>query len=398
MVPSAFVLLEALPQTPNGKVDRRALPAPEATRAVTREYVAPRDDLELQLTRIWEKVLSLDKVGVSDNFFELGGNSLLAVKLVAEIEARFKQNLPLASLWEAATVEGLAALLRSAAGSKHWTNLVPIQTEGARPPFFCMHPGGGNVLCYLELAGHVGGDQPFYGLQARGLDGRAEPHRRVEDMAACYIEALRTVQPDGPYYVGGHSAGGILAYEVARQLCESGQQVALTAIMDTSAPSDGPRDPSQLPDFDDDARWLTDIAAVGERFVGKPLGVAYDELRPLGPEEQLNYVWEKLQAAGVAPPGASTDVLRGLVAVQKAIVRAVFDYVPLPYSGRLTVFRCEPDGKDAPQGEQSPALGWDRLAADVEVEPVPGDHITMLTGANVPVLAERLREAIDARL
>ncbi|NEO15135.1 MAG: amino acid adenylation domain-containing protein [Moorea sp. SIO3F7] len=174
MVPSAFVTLDTLPLTPNGKVDRKSLPAPDGVFSRVEEYVAPRTTIELQLTQIWSEVLNLTSVGVQDNFFELGGHSLLAVRLMSKIQQQFQINLPLATLFQSPTIEQLASLLGSSVNTQN-PILVGIKTSGNQPPLFCIHPVGGNVLCYAELARHLAQDYPVYGLQSLGLDGQQQP-------------------------------------------------------------------------------------------------------------------------------------------------------------------------------------------------------------------------------
>jgi amino acid adenylation domain-containing protein len=191
MIPSAIVNLEALPLTPNGKVDRRALLATDTARPELQSaFVAPRDTLELQLTHIWEDVLNVRPISVTDNFFNLGGHSLLAVRLIALLQQQFGQNLPLATLLQAPTIEHLATTLRQPKDETQWAPLVKIQPRGSKRPFFCVPGAGGNVIYFYHLARHLGSDQPFYGLQPRDLDGEHMPHTQVEDMAAYYIEAL----------------------------------------------------------------------------------------------------------------------------------------------------------------------------------------------------------------
>jgi acyl carrier protein len=180
--------------------------------------VPPSDDLEIQLTKIWENVLGKKPISVKDNFFDLGGHSLLAVRLFAQIEKTFGKNLPLATLFQAPNIEELANILRQKGWSAPWQTLVAIQPGGSKPPLFCIHPVGGNVLCYRDLAHYLGQEQPVYGLQAVGLDGKQAPYKRVEDMAAHYIREIRASQPEGPYLLAGHSSAGMVAFEMAQQL------------------------------------------------------------------------------------------------------------------------------------------------------------------------------------
>src|SRR5207249_10218034 len=178
---------------------------------------APRHETETTLTNIWQGVLRIPSISVGAKFFDVGGNSLLAVRLFTRIEKAFHIKLPLATLIEAQTVEQRAMVL-SENVRRNWSPLVEMQPKGSRPPFFCVHGASGNVLIYRDLSRHLGPDQPFYGLQAQGLDGTAECLTTVEDMAALYINEIRRVQPEGPYFIGGYCLGGTIAYEIAQQL------------------------------------------------------------------------------------------------------------------------------------------------------------------------------------
>ena len=202
MVPETILILEAIPLTSNGKVDRKRLPSmKDAGRHLGQGGVAaPRDVLELQLTQIWEGVLGIHPIGIKDDFFDLGGHSLLAVSLMARIRNVVGRQLPLSALFQGRTVENLAAMLRRETSSLPWSCLVEIQASGSKPPLFFVHPGGGNTLCYLDLARCLGPDQPFYGFQSPGLYGERVLYARIEDMSAHYIEALRAIQPEGPYF------------------------------------------------------------------------------------------------------------------------------------------------------------------------------------------------------
>src|SRR6266511_2065148 len=205
MVPEAIILLDEMPLTANGKVDRKKLPAVSDTRPKRESLLAPRDVLELQLAQIWETVLGVQPIDVRDDFFDLGGHSLLAVSLMAKIRSVVGRDLPLSVLFQGGTVERLATILRREANAMPISCLVGLQTSGDRPPMFFAHPAGGNVLCYLNLARCLGADQPFYGLQTPGLYGERDLFERIEDMASHYIDALRTIQPNGPYLLGGCS-------------------------------------------------------------------------------------------------------------------------------------------------------------------------------------------------
>jgi len=191
------------------------------------------DKIFRQLRVIWQETLGIESVGFDQNYFDLGGDSSLAVQMFARIENIFRIKLPLATLYEAPTLDELAKVLRCEASVSRWSPLVEIQPNGSRPPFFCIHPHGGNVLVYRELANQLGPDQPFFGLQSRGLDGSEEPLSTIEEMAELYLKEVRTVQPHGPYFLGGYCMGGAVAYEMACQLKASGEEIALLALFDT---------------------------------------------------------------------------------------------------------------------------------------------------------------------
>ena len=238
MVPSVFVFIDSIPLTPNGKVDRRALPAPDNNKQESSStFVAPQDKLESHLIKIWSQVLNIQPIGVRDNFFDLGGNSLQAVALFAQIEKQFGKKLPLATLFQSGTVAEIAQIIRSEKWLSPWESLVPIKPNGNKPPLFYIHGGGGNLLVYRDLAFALGADQPVYGLQPRGLDGRYAPFNCIEDMAAHYLAQIRSLQPNGPYFLAGLSSGGTTAWRIAQLLQAQGQKVALLALFDSSGPN-----------------------------------------------------------------------------------------------------------------------------------------------------------------
>ncbi|MCP5003307.1 MAG: amino acid adenylation domain-containing protein, partial [Planctomycetes bacterium] len=221
MVPADFTVLEKLPLTPNGKVDRKAFPEPD-TLLTGKYYQAPRETVELQLAQIWENVLDIRPVGISDNFFELGGHSLLAIRLMTQIEQQLKKQLPLTTLFQNTTIEQFATILRKQAEPLPWSSLVAIQPKGEKLPIFCVHPAGGNVFCYLELAQHLGEEQPFYGLQSFGFEAGQVAHTHVVEMARFYLDEVQTLHPHGPYQLAGWSFGGLVAFEMAIQLQTQG--------------------------------------------------------------------------------------------------------------------------------------------------------------------------------
>lgn len=236
MVPSDIVQIDRIPITPNGKLDRRALPAPSDLSASTTGDDAPTDSLERMLVDVWQKVLGRGQVGIRDDFFALGGYSLLATRLFALVEERTGEHLPVSVLFEHPTIAELATAMRDDGWRPDWSSLVPIQPAGDQQPFFYVTPYLISVLELAPLADELGEDQPLYGLQPLGLDGSVRPHRTVEEMAAHYIAELKVVQPDGPYALGGHCSGSWVAFEMARQLEASGEEISALVLVDQGPP------------------------------------------------------------------------------------------------------------------------------------------------------------------
>ena len=239
MVPSTVTSLGAFPLTPNGKVDRKALPEPTRVRSADRELVEPRTSLERRLAVIWERELGVERIGVTDDFFDLGVRSIVAASLFAAIEAEIGDSLSLGAIFRASTIEKLARLIEGedlAGGDGRWTSLVPIQPDGSQSPIFCVHGGAGTILYLKPLSRRLGDDQPVFGLQARGLYGKVAPLRTIEEMAAHYLSEMRQVHPGGPWRVSGYCFGAIVAFEIAQQLVAQGEQVDLLAMFNGPSP------------------------------------------------------------------------------------------------------------------------------------------------------------------
>src|SRR6185312_11392948 len=312
--------LEALPFTSNGKVDRQALSALSLRDAgLSKADAAPRDDVELRLVHIWEDLMQVRPVNITDDFFQLGGHSLLAVRLMARIQEVFQQNLPISTLFQGATIEQLASLLRQQKTDHVYLSLVPIQKAQTGHPFFCVHPVGGDVLCYLDLARALGSDQPFYALQAIGLYGEHDPYQSIEEMADHYIQALRMQQPEGPYYLGGWSMGGVIAFEMARKLQAQGQDITLLVLLDSYAPSHFANDDA-VPQ-EDATQFIEDIANL--------LGIEETmSLEHLSPDEQLEQLLEKARQLRLMPEETNLNSLRHRLHVFQANNRALHIYRP----------------------------------------------------------------------
>ena len=265
--------------------------------------------------------------------------------------------------------------------------LVEIQPKGSKRPFFCVHPIGGHVYCYTDLARHSGVDQPFYGLQSIGLRGEQEPQTQIADMAADYLKALQAVQPQGPYLLGGYSFGSLVAFEMARQLQQQGQVVDLRALFDTEIASLSEKSKEQ--ERADDAVLLANL------FERLPL-LPPDQLRQLDPDARLAYMMDVAKANYVIPSDFEFSQARSFLKVLRANLKAAANYMPKTYQGQITLFQARE--QPATENGRDPADGLSRLATGgVKVYEVPGNHISMFLKPYVRSLAARLKTCLDER-
>ena len=394
LVPADLVFLAALPLLPNGKLDRAALPAPGAAAAGS-ESVGPRDLVELGLAQIWEELLERSPIGVREDFFDLGGHSLLGLRLTAEVQERLGVEIPIDSLFQAPTIEALADVVRASGEAAAYSPLVQVRGGGAGAPFFCVHPVGGGVLCYLDLARCLPADRPFYGLQARGQSRGEETVGTVEEMAALYLDAMRAVQPQGPYLLGGWSFGGVIAFEMARRLRAGGEEVALLALFDSRPPelaTGGAASPVAEP-ADFDALLEAEEAELIVGMLGRSLPLTIQELRPLGTDERLALVIERAREQSLLPPGFGLAEARRYLAINRDNRRAGHLYRALPAPLRAALFLAQ-DGSNVADPD-----AWSRLASlGVEILPVPGNHANLVARPYVESLAQAVAEAICTRV
>lgn len=381
--------------------------APESLFArpdLANSYVAPRDPLEQGLVKLWQELLGVEQVGVQDDFFELGGYSLIAVRLFSRVKKAWKVEFPLSVLFEAPTIEALAARLREELGEvapegappaaparKKLLHLVPLhaaRSAGTRPPFFLVAGMYGNVMNLRHLAAHLGADQQVYGIQARGLEGDHDPDDSFEAMAEHYLAEVREVQPGGPYLIGGYSGGGIAAYEMAQQLTAAGEEVALLVFLDTPTPTEPALTlPKRL------RLAQQRLAKQGPAFFTGALRRKLDDKR-----RQMRLLINK-PLAKLRPSEFRTE------RIEAAFYAALERYQLRPYPGRVALFR--------PPQEEAYTLGpghvtneagswveplngwgpWIRGGLDLHV--VTGDHDNMVLEPHVRVLASRMRAAFD---
>jgi acyl carrier protein len=349
--------------------------------------------LELSLISLWKQVLDVETIEVRDNFFDLGGHSLQAVQLFVRIEKMLGVKLPLATLYQAPTIELLAQVISEGSSPSGWSPLVPIQPQGSRSPFFCFHAAGGNILNYRKLSQYMGSKQPFYGLQSQGLDGCSPLLTTIEEMAALYVRAIQSVQPRGPYFLGGYCLGGTIAYEVAQQLRAAGESIALLALFDTLnwhfvSPRIWTRIGRTLQRIAFHGMGLTHLDSKGKvKFIKGKFEVLRDRLPVWG--GLLLKGFDRRRSRRAAPS------LSLLGRVWETNHRAAHKYIAKPYPGVVTDFR--------PSSQywvlDKPELKWGQLAkGGVRVVTLPVFPGAMLVDPFVQHLAELLTNSIDETL
>jgi thioesterase domain-containing protein/acyl carrier protein len=362
MIPWRFVAIEALPLSRTGKLDRDALPAPHGIpRSDETLQIGPRNAVEVHIKNIWEDLLALSEIGVREDFFELGGDSLLALDMLLQLERMFGETLPFDALWsEGATIEGLARILQSGKGARIWERAVPIQPHGTKPPLFVVHTTGGHLSDYLWFARYLSPDQPVYGLQARGLDGRSRPDISIESMAVHCLRKMREFQPDGPYRLAGYSSGGCIASEMARMIIETGGTVAPLILLDVEIPSFRVSHLGQL--FTDACR-LKNLRSVQERSYHLFLHtLGLDHLRVL------------------RKPGESHRW-------------AYWSYRPKPNPGQAVLFIAK--NEDTERANRLVSKWRSLMRAGLEIEFIEGDHRSMMREPCVAELADQVQRKLD---
>ena len=381
MVPSYFVFLDKFPLTSGGKIDRLALPQPNGSRPdLEHSHVAPRDDLERRLANIWEKVLGVGTVGIRDDFFHLGGHSLLAVRLVSEIQKETGQRLPLVSFFQGANIEYLASLLRQDVKNLSWPTLVEIQAGDPKPPLFCVSMPNVNALGYRSLARHLDRNQRVFGLQAQfpeDLEGE-HSHAAVTSIATDYLEALRAVQPTGPYRLIGLCRGAHIAYEMACRLSREGHEIQLLGIIDTWVME------NTYNNF-----WYFKYQA--NRMISRTVRGLTKQLGPLNKKARAWITKSSDQRCG-------SDPLENTERKQKPF-QTYFpgrNFIQTSFDGRIAVFRTH---RQPHNRIRDPQLGWGKLAkGGVDLHFIGGSHDTVLKEPYVQDLAAALKNYLQGQV
>jgi thioesterase domain-containing protein len=420
MHPSFFVRLEAFPLTPNGKIDRKALPRPASERVEMEEHHRPRDPLERQLAEIWEEILQVHPIGIRDNFFDLGGHSLLSVRMIDRVERAIGRKIPLSVLFEEPTIEHLSAHLIGSVETQR-SSVVKIQPGNGRTPFFFLHGdyNGGGFYC-ANLAKDLGEDLPFYAVQPFGLDGESIPSS-IETMAAEQLNSIREIQGKGPYLLGGYCNGAAVAFEMARQLERQGERVELLLLLCLSVDSS-----LRLRAFRSVVDWTTRMQRRGhDTATRRMIGVrkrlqrlteiqndyrsSFADFRNLRTIDAISFlqrngfscirnfvttVWSLLKNQNEDQLLANAQPDDRHTRANEAYRRALFGFVPKRYHGNVTLLWPRELALDNPD---DPTCGWGRVARQVNVRTVPGGHITCLTN-NVVHLARAIKSSIDTAI
>ncbi|NVE01793.1 thioesterase domain-containing protein, partial [Massilia sp. BJB1822] len=373
MVPAGFVTLAAYPLTPNGKLDRKALPAPDQGAMASRAFEAPQGEREQILAQLWEELLGVERVGRYDNFFELGGHSLLAVQVISRISDLLGIQMPMRQLFVHPTLATLAAAVLEEEASRC---LVPLRPHGRQAPLFLIHPAGGDIGYAQSLSRWLPDDVPVYGVAAAGLAPGESPLPSIELMAARYVSELRSIAPEGPYRIAGYSDGGIVAFEMARQLSAAKQDVAFVGLIDTYYyDADGAGEPPHWSRAAVAANWL----ALPESH---PLAHALEQLARM---DDLQGVIQLAREHHLIASSLRNDLIERYLDVYQAFRLAVRRHqvgmVALP----VTYFATAEARRGQTIARWSAACQHQLAVADV-----PGDHLTMMKEPNIQFLADRL--------
>ena len=382
MVPASFQVLEVLPLTPSGKVDKRALPMPEKLHtAPLQKRDRPSSPVEEVLAGIWMELLNLKQIGIHDNFFELGGNSLLTIQVIDRVN-RAGLNFTPAQIFRHQTIAGLAAVVATSQAVESpeamWSSLVTLQPHGSKPPFYLVHTLPGDVLGYMRLVYYLGQDQPCYGFQSLGLNRKEESHKTLPEMAAHYVKLLRGFQPEGPYYLGGWCFGGNVALEMAHQLKAQGQEVALLALLETWAHPP----PRAFWRFHLHRMWC--VARLGPRTLAHQF-----KKRFIGRFQARKRVTDELDEFDFG--NTQEGPLKNREFVYRVNLAATNQYQSRFYPGKVTLINGF-----SPESSHSVPLEsrFKTLAAGTEVHRIPGGHRSVIQEPSVRQLADKLKSAL----
>jgi amino acid adenylation domain-containing protein len=389
MQPSAFIWLASLPRTSNGKIDRKALPAPDAANDASAKYVAPANQTEQLMADIWQQVLGASNLSTNANFFDLGGHSLLAAQLLSKVEQAFNRRIPLPVLFQSPTIQQLSAVLVGEVSVSVTPGVIPIQPKGTKTPFFCVN--GWSEM--RRLAVELGLDRPFLAVNVPDGKDLTAPYR-IEEIAALQIEIIRKIQPEGPYFLGGWCRAGVIAYEIAQQLRAQGEEVGLIVLFESWSPT-----------------HLTRYSKAKARQARMSLELwrlrlHASTLLHMNSREALSYAWDRWGnfASRVTKTFAhfwyNLRMTSGTPAIDKPRSKdeimelAANNYQPRSYEGRVLLFRAD---EYRTWKYWDPTLGWGDYVPHLEVLEIPGRHesAVFFTGPFAVSTARKMAASID---
>ncbi len=379
MRPSAFAVLEEMPLSSNGKLDRKKLPAPNIDEQLSKQYIAPRTETEMLLAEIWQDVLGVERVGIEDDFFELGGHSLLATQLASRVAKKFGIDMPLNTVFSKSVLSDFAGELGIISNTRTRSNLVPIRSEGSMIPLFLVHPRGGQIDYVRALAQWLPDDLPIYGLHAIGLIEGETPFTDMEDIASHYLHEIRSVLPKGPYCLVGYSSGGMIAYEMANQLLKYGEAVGYLGLIDTPAAYSIKKHPK---DFNDCAVLINEL-------INTCPFIKLDDVEKftkLNGNNRFEAILDYCHSIGFIPNDIESEEVKRYLKLCYATDKALKFYSPTPISTSIELFSASEETNTA-----DISLGWSCLAGhSVKVVPVSGNHRTIIEPPNLAVLGKAI--------
>jgi len=388
MIPTEFVVLPSMPVTANGKIDRNNLPRPIfRTQLIDETFIAPRTATERLVAAIWSEQLKVPDISINSNFFDLGGHSLIAVNIMMAIEQHTGRRLPLASIFQNTTIERLALLIESEENEIKWDSLVPIKKTGTKPPIYLVHGSGLNVLAFSALGKYMDEDQPVYGIQALGLNGKTKFLYSIEEIARKYNAELLAHDPHGPYALAGYSLGGFIAYEMAKQLREIGKEVKMLGILDTNA---GNRDPNE-----------NKRKKIYKKFVRQFKKLSFfSKLFLTHPKRTVMYQVDLLHEKFLKLFSKDYTVDKGIFTHEREVNRsyniAYDSYLMSPIDVAIDLFKVH---ERIYYVDDPLYMEWGKYTSkEVEIQVVPGDHKTFLLPPNDKEFARLLQARLDQRM
>jgi thioesterase domain-containing protein/acyl carrier protein len=397
MIPSVIQVFDHFPLTSNGKIDLKELTRMiDHAGEVKKPHMPPRDITELKLVNIFKEILHLEDAGIEESFFNLGGHSLLAIRLFGAIENVFQLHLPLSTLFERGSVMGLAELIRKSGGVQPANSLVPIRTGSGKKQLYLVHPAGGNVLCYFELARELGGEYTVFGLQATGLYGKKVD--TVSDMAGFYLGEINLPDCMDDVIFAGWSMGALIAFEMARQVGGKSAENPRLMIIDQLAPAEesGNGDTKTIDPVD----RLVTFAGKVAHLTGRSQAISTTSLRGKTPEEQSDIFLTEFKLANLVPPDMDLNDFHGYLELMIHHNEITSACRPGNFDGKTLLIRAmDAMPPHDNQGEilvRTTDLGWSRwIRKEMEIANIPGNHVSIIAQPAVKQIAGALMNWMD---